>query len=514
MEYIPIERSDDAFQQPVEQAQLMAMCRRTFGKDSQIERAKELDGGLYNNTYLVSIVGMQPIILRVSPHRTRQFRLEKNLMRNEYMSLPFLAPIAPLLPKILMVDFTHQILERDYLFQTYMEGEQWAQLMQTFTPEEQKMLWRQLGRITKKIHAVSGDHFGNDAFGSHFASWSLTVRDWLMTIIRDLEDVGLDTTDIRSLLNQTQAHSKHLDEITRPQFLHGDLWTVNILVKHGEEGPTISAVLDSDRTSWGDPMADWTMFLLHRYAGTEVDAFWETYGQPEKSLGAQVRRLIYQGRYLGGARLEHHRLHHHEAVRRSYQDMQMILEELSTTVPLNPLGNWRRKVRCMRGTLREQNLENPLPDPFFAPATIMVHDGFPRPETLRELTPGARRVGHPEHGFHTPASLLCGAAALGLRRLEQRAQLLPQGIGELRQPRQTHRRRPHVRRCNRGGLASAALQVAPIRSVLMGTAKAGPPHELRALLLCHLDPSDQSADFCDAELETGRLVRTFFSRAL
>lgn len=75
-------------------------------------------------------------------------------------------------------------------------------------------------------------------------------------------------------------------------------------------------------------MADWTMFLLHRNAGTEVDAFWEIYGQPEMSPGGQARKLIYQGRYIGGARLEHHRLHHHETVTRTYQDMQMILEEL------------------------------------------------------------------------------------------------------------------------------------------------------------------------------------------
>ena len=187
---------------------------------------------------------------------------------------------------------------------------------------------------------------------------------------------------------------------------------------------------------------------------------------------------------------------------------------LSTTAPLSQLGSGKSKVSRVRDALREQNLEDPLPDPFFAPPTIMVHDGFPRPETLRELTPGARRAGHPEHGFHTPAPLLCRATALGLRRLEQRAQLLPQGISELRHPRQTNRRKPRVRRCNRRGLASAALQVAPMRSVLMGPAKAGPPHELRALLLCHLKPSDQSADFCDAELETGKLVRTFFSRAL
>jgi len=106
-----------------------------------------------------------------------------------------------------------------------------------------------------------------------------------MTIIRDLEDVGLDTTDIRSLLNQVQAHSRHLDEITRPQFLHGDLWTVNILVTHGEEGPTISAILDSDRTSWGDPMADWTMFLLHRNGGTEVDAFGKPMGNQKRVQG-------------------------------------------------------------------------------------------------------------------------------------------------------------------------------------------------------------------------------------
>lgn len=328
VEYISIERSNDAFQQPVEQSQIIAMCQRAFGEIIQIEAAKELGGGLYNNTYLVHIVGMQPVILRVSPSLTRQYRLERNLMRNEYMSLPFLAPIAPLLPRILMADFTHQILDRDYLFQTYMEGEQWVQVMHTFTPEEKKMLWRQLGSITKKIHTIQGKHFGNAAVDSYFSSWSQTIMDWLTTIVRDLEDVGLDTTDIGSLLDLAQASSRFLDEIDRPQLLHGDLWTVNILVKRGEDGPKIVAVLDSDRTSWGDPMADWTIFLLHRNAGTESDAFWETYGQPEKSLEAQFRMLIYQGRYIGGARLEHHRLHHHEAVRRSYQDMQTIIEQL------------------------------------------------------------------------------------------------------------------------------------------------------------------------------------------
>ena len=152
--------------------------------------------------------------------------------------------------------------------------------------------------------------------------------DWLTSLIRDLEDVRLDSSDVRCLLDIAQTNQRLLDEITRPQLLHGDLWTVNVLVKRDEQGPHITAILDSDRISWGDPMADWTIFLLHRNVGTEVDAFWETYGQPEKNLGALFRQLIYQGRYLGGARLEHHRLHHPEAVKHSYQDMQTVIEAL------------------------------------------------------------------------------------------------------------------------------------------------------------------------------------------
>ena len=249
-------------------------------------------------------------------------------MRNEHASLPFLAPIAPLLPSILMTDFTHQVIERDYLFQTYMQGEQWAQVMDSFTIEEKKILWRQLGSITKKLHSVQGDAFGNSLLGSVFPLWSQTVMHWLATIIRDLENVQLDATDVRSILDCAQAHRRLLDEITQPRLLHGDLWTVNILVKRSEKGPRIVAVLDSDRISWGDPMADWTMFLLDRNAGTEVDAFWETYGQPERSLSAQFRALIYQAGYLGGARLEHYRLHHHDTVKRSYRDVQVVNEVL------------------------------------------------------------------------------------------------------------------------------------------------------------------------------------------
>src|SRR5215467_2801070 len=48
----------------------------------------------------------------------------------------------------------------------------------------------------------------------------------------------------------------------------------------------------------------------------------------------------------------------------------------------------------MRGALREQNLEDELPKPGFAPATVMVHDGLPRPAVFWHLPPGRGRPGH------------------------------------------------------------------------------------------------------------------------
>jgi hypothetical protein len=164
------ERSPDAFQQPVDREHSIAMCQHAFGQERQIESAIELGGGLYNNTYLVHLTGMSPVISRVGPHPTRQFRSEGNLMRNEYASQPFLAPIALLLSRILVADFINQILERDYLFQTYTEGEQWAQVLNAFSTEEKRALWQRLGIIAKKIRTVQGDDYGNAALGSHFTS--------------------------------------------------------------------------------------------------------------------------------------------------------------------------------------------------------------------------------------------------------------------------------------------------------------------------------------------------------
>src|SRR5579871_1270253 len=186
---------------------------------------------------------------------------------------------------------------------------------------------------------------------------------------------------------------------------------------------------------------------------------------------------------------------------------------LSTTAPLRPLGSGKSKGRHMRGALREQNLEDALPKPCFTPAAVMVHDSLPRPLVCGQLPPGRGRPSHPEHGLHASAPLLCLATSLGLCELEQRAQLVPEGIGEQRKHRQGDGRRQRVRQGDGRSLTGPALGVRPLRAGLMCAAETRPPHEVRALLLCRLDPAQESAHFCQAQVEPGGRTRAFFSRA-
>ena len=141
----------------------------------------------------------------------------------------------------------------------------------------------------------------------------------------------------------------------------------------------------------------------------------------------------------------------------------------------------------------------------------MVHDGLPRPELFGHLPPGRSRPGHPEHGLQEPAPLLFCVPPPGLHGLEQRAQQVPEGISERRKPWQRDRKRQRVRRCDGWSLAGTALGVRPFRAGLMRAAETRPPHEVRASLLCRVDPSQESAHFCQAQVEPG-LTCAFFSR--
>lgn len=327
MEFRPIDRPAEAFQQSVTADQVTAMCRRAFGAQARPTAATELGLGAYNSTYRVELDGRRPVILRVAPEPARQFRIERGLMRNEHATVPYLAGFGELLPRTLAVDFTHQLLGRDYLFQTLLDGMPAPDGLAGYPRPAWAGFYGQLGGIARAVHDVRGERFGPVA-GPTYDTWSQALIGYFTDAVADLEDAGLDAEDVRRLADAAARHRAVLDEISEPRLLHGDLWTVNVLLDPAAAAPTITGVVDSDRGWWGDPLADWTVYRAIQRQGAERAAFFASYGLLPATGSEELRARFYLARHLVGVRLERFRLAE-AGLADTYDDLREVLDTLS-----------------------------------------------------------------------------------------------------------------------------------------------------------------------------------------
>lgn len=336
MEFFPIDKASASPHPGLTPNQFIATCQRAFGPETQIASVREIGGGTFNTVYLIALRDQSKAILRVAPPPTANiFWDELALMRREHHIQPFFAPIAALMPKTILADFTHQLIDRDYMVQSFMEGERWDYIEAQLTPGENLALWRQLGQIVKQIHATPGEKFGWPVPGPQFSSWSELVIDRFERITQSMSEAQLDTTDFLAILDVVWAHTPLLDEIRQPCLLHGDLWSFNILVSRHQDGPRIAAILDADRAWWGDPMADWLIHLLDirrdEPAWAEPQAtFWQAYGKPEENRARRFRREVYTAMHAGSVRLWCWRNGDTENFIRTGDKLRRITQTLST----------------------------------------------------------------------------------------------------------------------------------------------------------------------------------------
>jgi len=332
MEFIPLDRQSANNSYPITADHILAMCRRAFGAGVHVLSARELGGGTFNRTFLITLPDQQ-VILRIAPPPTAEVAWhERQLMRREQHIQPFFAAVAALMPRTLLTDFTHQVIDCDYVFQSFFHGERWEDIADSLTMEESEKLWEQFGRITRTIHDTTGTSFGGPHPMREYQTWSQTILDRLERVIAAMNDVQLDMTDMKSIFKIIQDHATMLDELKQPHLLHGDLWLFNILIGRSAAGPNIVGILDADRAWWGDPLADWTMFVLAKSVSPETkpshDQFWRGYGQIEQTPGIEFRKAVYEAMHVGTALEWAQRNHDDDTLKRGRQDLNAVAASL------------------------------------------------------------------------------------------------------------------------------------------------------------------------------------------
>lgn len=244
--------------------------------------------GKFNQSYYVQ-ADEEALILRIAPPRQEEFLFyERSMMRQEPQIHALVrAETAVPVPRVLLFDETHTLIDRDYMLMERLPGRPLNDI-----PANMNHVLPQIGRMLAQVHKLHATRFGY--LGPHKpmtpqTTWVDAFAIMWHKLIADIQRVGQYSTreayQFRKLLDK---HLRLFDRPIYPCLLHMDIWAQNILIDDNE---TITGIIDWDRALWGDPEIE---FAVLDYCGISQPAFWQGYGQErDNSPEANIRQIFY-----------------------------------------------------------------------------------------------------------------------------------------------------------------------------------------------------------------------------
>jgi fructosamine-3-kinase len=268
-------------------------------------RFRRVRTGKFNASYWVlddtmSAVDHPLCLLRIAPpDETGQLFYERHMMRQEPELHRLIHTRAANLPvaEILAADFSHQLIDRDYLIMSVLPGEPLSEVPDLSANMLERALG-QVGTLLAELHAVTAESvFGANQFGylgphrplPAFGDWASAFRSMWRRLVSDVVASGAYNTAQGEFMEALlDLHLKHFDRPVQSRLLHMDVWSQNILVDR--EG-NVTGLVDFDRALWGDVEMEYAVL---EYCSISTPAFWEGYGQPAPDgLPAAIRRQFY-----------------------------------------------------------------------------------------------------------------------------------------------------------------------------------------------------------------------------
>lgn len=228
-----------------------------------------ISGGKSNLTYAVSGASI-PLILRRPP--LGHVLASAHDMRREARVISALAGTAVPVPAVIdLVDDTDagEVTGTWFFLMERAPGRVLVNRAQNadFTPAGIRVLSEDLARVLARLHAVDPAEVGLADFGrpEGFLARQLTTWHRQLDASRSRETPELDRLE--------QKLTADVPTITRTGIVHGDYRLDNALVTGEGDHPHISAVLDWEMSTLGDPLVDLGLFGLYWDLPTMSPAF-------------------------------------------------------------------------------------------------------------------------------------------------------------------------------------------------------------------------------------------------
>lgn len=267
------------------------LVQSQFGTHTHIQEIVPLTAGYFNTAYAIHFTDRQPdVVLRIAPHADQPvLTYEKELMRREVLILKTVQAYEDILtPKMLGYDLSRSLIDRDYMFVEKLSGIALQDVKEQLTPDNVQEIERQVGQFAARLAEIKGDSFGyfGDGIAHGSRTWRQAFSAIMETLFSDGESLGvvlpIPYANLRAILQQQAAS---LEEITRPCFVHWDLWAGNVFIKPDNGRYTFEGIIDWERALWGDP--DFETAVACRFYGP---AFYQGYGKSLAERGPEAAR--------------------------------------------------------------------------------------------------------------------------------------------------------------------------------------------------------------------------------
>ncbi|XTZ14799.1 phosphotransferase family protein [Micromonospora echinospora] len=184
-----------------------------------------------------------------------------------------------------------------FLLMTRLDGVRWADRRADLDPARATALTREVGRALRRLHTVTGPHFGD--LLDDGARWP-TAWDQVAARTGDLVAEHLRGGGPSWLADRTrrfvERHRHALASCPGPVLCHNDFVGGNLLLAATGD-PHLRGVVDLERASWNDPLSDLAQTRLHvrQHGPADITALVDGYGidGPDEHRRLDVHEVLH-----------------------------------------------------------------------------------------------------------------------------------------------------------------------------------------------------------------------------
>ncbi|SDM54794.1 phosphotransferase family protein [Allokutzneria albata] len=177
--------------------------------------------------------------------------------------------------------------EVSYVVMSRVPGVRWADRRRALSPSQSRNLHRAVGTIMRRMHGVRGEWFGDVLpEGPRWSRLRERMAARRAELVERYEAVGGPAAVAR------RVRGLELSFDARPVLCHNDFIDGNILVAEVGE-PRVLGVIDFEKASFDDPIADLARTVLHaeHHDPAAADELVAAYGQADRRRLAAHRAL-------------------------------------------------------------------------------------------------------------------------------------------------------------------------------------------------------------------------------